>query len=178
MIGENKRMKKFVSICVVCLLSTFLLFGCLDRNKTDTVLFPVTLYFVNSEYVETGNENIPAMITKTNNLYCGEGEQYDSLLVLLRSIPDDLNGAETTITDKIKFRTVKVNDKTAYVDISSEDLSGGSLEEGLFISQIVHSLKASVREIEEVQFFVDGKIAESLMGHYDVTRPYSEGIYQ
>jgi len=171
-------MKKIASVCCLCLLSAFLIFGCVDQKKTDTVKFPVILYFASSEYIQTGDESIPPLITTRNNIYCEEGEQYEALLVMLHSVPDELKGAETAITDKIKFRMIKVSDKTAYVDVDSKGLSGGSLEEGLFISQIVNSLRGSFDEIEEVQFLVDGKMTESLMGHYDASRAYTEGIYQ
>jgi hypothetical protein len=65
----------------------------------------------------------------------------------------------------------------AYVDLVGDGLFGSSLEESLLISQIVSSLVVSFEEIENVQFLIDGEVADTLMGHIDVSEPFERGIY-
>ena len=141
--------------------------------------YDVTLYFANDEYVETGNEELDQLIeVEDMSLTAKEGDQYMELLdVALRTVPENIDSATTLIDDTIQFNSVDIEGSLAIVDIKGGNLSGGSMTEAYVISQIVESLTESFDEIEEVQFLIDGAEAESLMGHYDLTEPYSEGIY-
>jgi len=174
-------------IIVVTLLTT----GCLSGSKPkdndvdtglvdpDDLVYIVDLCYVDKEYVETGDEEIPAILYYRNHhIFAPEGKQYLTLLdVTLR---ENVIGSEsiiTMITDKIQFNSVTVKDGTAFVDLVGEELWGSSLEEGLLISQIVLALRGSFEEIERVQFLIDGEIQLTLMGHYDTEEPYETGIH-
>ena len=50
---------------------------------------------------------------------------------------------------------------------------GGSLQESFTISQIVKSL-TELSSVNRVQFLIDGKKEESLMGHFDISKPFEK----
>lgn len=160
--------------------------------------------YANEKYIETGDENVPALIANTNgqSILAEEGRQYFVLLDGLLREPEGasptLENADTMINDKIQFEDVRFEELkaegsdettgTVYVDFKAEDLEGesgemlqlpggGSLAETLLISQIVESLVHSFEEVDQVQFLINGEKPETLMGHCDVTEPYTEGIY-
>jgi len=117
------------------------------------------------------------VIVKDYKLESEEGNQYMDLVNIgLRTVPEGLRGADTLIKDKIVFNGVSVDGGVATVDLAGATLNGGSLEESFVISQIVESLTASFEEIDSVQFLVDGEKAESLMGHFDVSTPFTKGV--
>ena len=63
-------------------------------------------------------------------------------------------------------------ERLAYVNFSSENLHGGSLQEMLLVNQIVKTLTA-LPGIDQVQFLVDGEKRETLMGHLSTDEPLS-----
>ena len=95
--------------------------------------------------------------------------------VVIEKLKDDSKDPElfNAISEKIKIKSVTVEDKTANVDISSENLSGGSTEEVFLIDSIVYSL-TNLDNIEKVQFLVDGKKVDTLMGHMEVMEPFTK----
>jgi len=148
-------------------------------DAANEIVYVVDLCYVNNEYVTTGDEDVSALLYYPNHhMFAPEGKQYFTLLdVVLREDQLGVEHIVTMIDDRIQFHSVEVKDRTAFVDIAGEGLSGGSLEEGLLISQIVSALRGSFEEIDRVQFLIDGKVPETLMGHYDTTQPYETGIY-
>jgi len=174
-------------LLILLIFSVLIIAGC-GGDKDDGPVFDpntelvyiVDWCFINLEYVLTGDEELPALAYfQNNNLFSLPGKQYFTLLdTALREVPFGAeSGVDTMIDDRIRFRSVEVKDGTAFVDIVGAGLSGSSLEEGLLISQIVSSLRGSFEEIERVQFLVDGKVAETLMGHYETSEPFEKGIY-
>ena len=180
------QMKKIALILLTGFTVLAMLNGCSgDKNDNNEIIdkvsvYEVTLFYANNLYVESGNEELEQMIEVSNiELEAKEGEQYLILVDdYLRSVPSGVLNATTLIDDVIRFNSITVMDGTAIVDIKGEGLSGGSLGEGYVISQIVESLIASFDEINMVQFLIDGQETETLMGHFDITSPYTEGIYK
>lgn len=129
----------------------------------------ITLYFPNKEYITTGNEELPKVLPEKRMVVATENMPKTVVEELLK-------GPTSTNLDKlpatIRLIDVKVKDNIAYVDFSREGLSGGSIEESLLIESIVTSL-AEIN-IKQVQFLVDGKIVETLMGHIDARSPISK----
>jgi len=150
-----------------------------EKGAGPELIYIVDLCYVNSDYLATGDEDLSAVrYYQRHNMYALKGKQYLTLLdVALRGNELGIEGVDTMITDKIQFNSVEVKEGTAFVDIAGKNLSGSSLEEGLLISQIVNSLTGSFYEVENVQFLIDGKSAESLMGHYSIEGPFETGIY-
>lgn len=174
-------MKRIILLIIAAMLAAT---GCgggkdVDGEAGEPLVYVVDLCYINDEYLAAEDEAMSAFhYYRSVLIYAPEGEQYYVLLnETLRDNPLGIESFCTMITDKVKFNSVKVQDGTAFVDISGENLSGSSLEEGLLISQIVYSLTGSFEEVERVQFMVDGETPETLMGHYDATEPFETGIY-
>lgn len=164
----------FSLVIVLVIGMTISLGACGKKVEQSKVEYPLKLYFVSTDFVNTGDESKDqlikyegATVSSTKNT----DDQYMDALALLRKVPADLKNAESEVVEQYVINDVKVKEGIAYVDLSSKNLSGGSLQESLFIGQIVMTLVNSFEEIQSVQFLVDGKVVESLMGHVDVEEP-------
>jgi spore germination protein GerM len=131
--------------------------------------YDATLYFANNEYIMSGNENLDKVIQVTATLDL-EDNMAEAVLEALKVTPEDEN--LSTMVGDFNFLNVELTDETAYVNIASEQLGGGSLQEVLALTQMVYTL-TELPDVENVQFLVDGKTAESLMGHVSIDRPLS-----
>lgn len=108
------------------------------------------------------------LVEKEIDIELGEGETLEQKVVEnLKAKPQDPN-LYNAIEENIKFNSVKVEDKIAIVDISSENLNGGSNQEIFLVDSIVAAL-TSLDNVDGVKFLVDGKEAETLMGHIEIT---------
>lgn len=126
------------------------------------------LYFANREYIMTGNDNLDAIIAVEREAKIKEKPIEEVILEELGNKPDD--EGLTTLVEKIKVLSVETAENTAYINLSGENLHGGSLEESLILQQIVFSL-TELEGIEKVQFLVDGSKRETLMGHISTEEP-------
>ncbi len=69
-----------------------------------------------------------------------------------------------------------MKDGTAVTDFSkeiSEKHPGGALTEYLTVMAVVHSLTANIPDIKRVKILIDGKEADTLAGHIDLSRTFS-----
>lgn len=128
----------------------------------------VELYFANQEYIMTGNENLDAIVAVEREIKVKGKPIEEVILEELKNKPEDEQ--LTTIIEKIKVLSVETAENTAYVNLSGENLHGGSLEESLILQQIVFSL-TGLDKVEQVQFLVDGSKRETLMGHILIEEP-------
>lgn len=150
-----------------------------DENNTgndNTVVDPapegqtttVKLYFANQEYIMTGDDSLDSIIEVEREVKIGEKPIEEVILEELKKAPAD-EGLRTLL-EKIKILSVETAENTAYVNISSENLSGGSLEESMILSQIVYSL-TELEDVDQVQILVEGSNTETLMGHIYIEEP-------
>ncbi|MFA5384193.1 MAG: GerMN domain-containing protein, partial [Eubacteriales bacterium] len=79
---------------------------------------------------------------------------------------------EGIIPENTKVNSVKVKDYVAYPDFSKEitRLSVGGRGEALILASIANTL-IKFPGIEKIQILIDGKQAETLAGHYDISKP-------
>jgi spore germination protein GerM len=89
---------------------------------------------------------------------------------------DPGEGSSTMVTEQVVFNSVYLEGDTAYVDFKSVGPSSGSMGEGFLISQIVNTL-LDFDEVKQVQFLVNGEVAETLMGHVGTAEPFTEDVY-
>lgn len=174
----GKRKNILIALLLVVALSIFGLAGCgnnTPQEEAEAKDYEVTLYYVNQEYLVTGDESVekfmPPYKTTVNAL---EEDAFYAALQELRNLPEE--GYDTALTENIKLNDVYLEGKTAIVDMDSIGLSGGSYIETCLISQIVKTLIDSFEKVEEVQFLVDGEKVESLMGHVDASQPFTKGL--
>ena len=186
-----KKITSFLVLMMLILSSMFGMTACTDNGEVqEEANHQLQLYFVNSEYVELGEATDGALmlygevyidlLEEGDEGYTEETREqaYTSAITNLWQTPPHMDKAMTLVTEDILVHGVTVENGTAYVDVCGEDLvHGGSMEESLFISQIVETLVNSFEEIERVQFMVDGEVAESLMGHCYVGEPLEKGFF-
>jgi len=174
----KKNLGFLMLLVLICGIMIFVA-GCGSEDTETEKEYQVTLFFANNAYVQTGDEQLEHLIQVRDVVMTAEeGTQYFNLIDKgLRTLPEGMSGGTTMIDDRITLNSVTLLSGTATVDLAGGTLHGGSMEEGFLISQIVESLMASFEEIEQVQFLVDGAVVESLMGHFDTSVPYKEGIY-
>lgn len=136
------------------------------ETNTETV----TLYFVDEDYVITGDDSGEVVLTEEREIeYSGISLEEAVVNELIKGPEGD--GMYTLIPDNVELLVVNLEDGTAFVDFASEGLSGGSMEESFTITQIVNSL-TDLENVDRVQFLVDGQKAETLMGHIEISEPF------
>lgn len=128
----------------------------------------INLYYANKKYVETGDENLEQVLPLKKKVKYGTVSLAEAAVKELFNDPET-GGLSTEIKD-VKLIGVEVKGEIAYVNFSSQGLNGSSLQEMMLINQIVSTL-TGLEGINKVQFLVDGKQADTLMGHADVREP-------
>jgi len=183
-------MKKYISMFLV-LIMLFSLSACAPKNNEpvvteepkneDVVVDPtpktdekeVTLYFVNKEYIETGDEKLEKLIGEKRVIKFGDASIEETVVRELMKGPESKE-LSTEIPSTAKLINVEVADGTAFVNFAQEGLYGGSMQEIFTIMQITHTLNEL--GIEKTQFLIDGKKAETLMGHIGILEPFEGGF--
>lgn len=134
------------------------------------------LYFVNKEYIETGNEDLEKYIPLNMSIEVEDGAIAEAIVNALIAGPSDKYDVDNGIPEGLKLIDLNLKeDGLLYINFSSENLHGGSLQEELLIGQMVNSL-LELDTIKSIQFMVNGEITESLMGHYDTSQPFTEKL--
>lgn len=142
-----------------------------DMDGEAPAEFPVALYFVDAQYIETGDEAIEPMIVKEQTLKIDAedaDDRYEETVELLTAAGE---GEETMIRQGM-VDGVSVQDGLAVVDFNEDAMHGGSLEETYLIEQVVRTLIKSYEEIDRVRFTVDGQTVDTLMGHLEANCIY------
>lgn len=151
-------------------------------DKEDEVVDPtpekeskeVNLYFANGEYIETGDESLEKLVVEKRIVEYGDISLEERIVRELMKGPENTEKISTVIPSTVKLLGVEVADGTAYVNFAQEGMYGSSMQETFTINQIVASL-LDLDSVDRVQFLIDGKKAETLMGHYSIEEPF-EGI--
>lgn len=184
-------MKKYISIFLVIVM-VLSLAACSSFDKkpsetdekpgTDVIVEPspktdekeAALYFANKKYVETGDEKLEKLISEKRIVKYGDISLEEAVIRELMKGPESSELA-TEIPSSAKLISVELADGTAFVNFAQEGLYGGSLQETFTISQIVNSLM-ELGSIKRVQFMIDGKKAETLMGHIYTMGAFEEKV--
>ena len=143
-----------------------------DKKDGEEQSYKVTLTYPSSDYIVNGDEE-NKKVTKQVTIDASKDDIVNKVLEQLAQSPK-AEGAESVGLDKFDFSKSKLDGTTAVVDLSG-DLSGGSLEEDVLARSIVNSL-LSVDGIKAVEFTVNGEKAESLMGHVDISEPFTKNL--
>lgn len=102
-----------------------------------------------------------------------EGDNiYLAAVYSLKYLPEEGGQYCTMVNDSYVINSITVGDGIAYVDFSSENLTGDALTETVLIDQIVYTLSNSFEEISAVQFTVDGEMRDTLMGNVDISENF------
>lgn len=161
-----------LSVFILVILMTFNLAACsqpnknIDDNSEDVKEIKekeVILYFTDDKLMNLVAEKI--------KVQTDQKPLEEIIISELKKGPKN-EKLRRTIAPHIQILGVEVVDSTAQVNISSSGLHGGSTEEVFLIASIVKSL-TELDYIDKVQFLVDGKKVESLMGHIFVKEPFT-----
>lgn len=82
--------------------------------------------------------------------------------------------ADSAVPEGTRLLSVKVQDKTAFLNFSQEIIKnhpGGSSGELQTIYSIVDTVALNFPEVRDVQILVDGKKEKTLKGHIDISLP-------
>ena len=143
-----------------------------DKKDGEEKSYKVTLTYPSSDYIVNGDEE-NKKVTKQVAIDASKDNIVKKVLEQLAQSPK-AEGAESVGLDKFDFSKSKLDGTTAVVDLAG-DLNGGSLEEDVLARSIVNSL-LSVDGIKAVEFTVNGEKAESLMGHVDISEPFTKNL--
>lgn len=75
-----------------------------------------------------------------------------------------------------KVNSVRIEEGMATIDISPGKLNVGAEAEMRAIDQLVWTATAANPAIKQVKILINGKEAESLAGHVDLTEPFARGL--
>ncbi|KJS17426.1 MAG: hypothetical protein VR69_04775 [Peptococcaceae bacterium BRH_c4b] len=182
--GAARRKKRYSALLWTGLLMLVLLAaGCggrddakkpADADKPPIVAAEkpvmVTLYFADSQAEKLLPEEREVLVENGKSL----GEVVVSELIK----GPRQEGLTKTIPESAKLLSLNVVDGVANVNFSKEIQTkhwGGSAGETMTVYSITNSL-AKLDGIKKVQFLVEGKKVESLLGHMDTSEPVEPGM--
>jgi sporulation and spore germination protein len=93
----------------------------------------------------------------------------------LAAVFQDRRAAQAPVLKDIKLRAFYLDAQgTAYLDITPGELSvrASVWDEQLAVYALVNTLMQNFEEIKRVEFLVDGREAQTLAGHMDLSRKY------
>jgi len=177
----------FLLVVVICVLIVALVLVSKRKPPVEEVVTPparqpvetgagtraVVLYFGSadgSELVETTREILAP--SDASSLLAG-------IMRELASGPSD-RGVPLLPGDT-QLRSAYISGNTAYLDFSEElvsGFSGGSTQEYLLLSSVVRTVAENFRDASRVQILVEGRVADSIGGHYEITEPLNVGEWQ
>lgn len=129
----------------------------------------VTFNFLNEEYIESGNEEL-SKIKKVQMEVEKNENFYFNVVQLLMSDPN-IEGAISAFDKSSELIQVYKKDNVLYVDFKKETINkGSSMSEEMILLSLVNTI-TSLDEIEYIQILLDGKIEETLQGHYLINEP-------
>lgn len=143
-----------------------------DEKDGEEKSYDVTLTYPSTAYIVDGDED-NKKVTEQVTVTATKDDVITKVLDQLSQAPET-KGAEPVGLDKFDYSKSKLDGTTAVVDLSG-DLTGGSLDEDVLARSIVNSL-LSVKGIKAVEFTVNGEKAESLMGHVDISEPFTKNL--
>lgn len=143
-----------------------------DEKDNEEKSYNVTLTYPSTAYIVDGDED-NKKVTEQVTVTATKDDVITKVLDQLSQAPKT-EGAEPVGLDKYDYSKSKLDGTTAVVDLSG-DVTGGSLDEDVLARSIVNSL-LSVDGIKAVEFTVNGEKAESLMGHVDISEPFTKNL--
>lgn len=143
-----------------------------DKKDAEEKSYDVTLTYPSTAYIVDGDED-NKKVTEQVTVTATKDDVVTKVLDQLSQAPET-EGAEPVGLDKFDYSKSKLDGTTAVVDLSG-DLNGGSLDEDVLARSIVNSL-LSVKGIKAVEFTINGEKAESLMGHVDISEPFTKNL--
>ncbi len=131
---------------------------------------------INAFFSASGGKRLKSqkMIIKKSNL---AAELTDTLNILLSGPGDKKNNLESAVPRGTKLLSVRIKDKIAFVDLSSEfkkNHPGGSSAEMQSIYSIVNTVTMNFSgKVDYAQILINGEKTDTLAGHIFIGTPLS-----
>jgi hypothetical protein len=97
---------------------------------------------------------------------------------ILLSLLQDQRAGQTAVLRDIKLRAFYLDSQgTAYIDLATDQqlaVRASAWDEQLAVYAMVNTLTQNFEEIKQVVFLTDGREAEILAGHLDLTRKFGK----
>lgn len=186
-------MLKKISYILLILLLSFNIIACNDKTQdnnngqvtennsnenneqeANSVKYMAKLYFANTEYINTGNENLDTLLIEEREIDFKDTTLEKALILELLHGPT-IEGLSSPVPEEVKLLDVQLSEGTIFIDFESQGMNGGSLEETLTIEHILKTL-FELDHIEKVQFLIDGEVKESLMGHILIEEAFTRDM--
>lgn len=185
-------MFKKISYILFVLLISFSIIACNDSSDNENTEEPIVeenngdqennekytakLYFANSEYINTGNEDLDSLLVEEREIELNDIILEKALILELLNGPS-IEGLSSPIPESANLLDVQLSEATVFIDFESQGMNGGSLQESLTIEHILKTL-FELEHIEKVQFLIDGEVRESLMGHLLIDEPFTREMLE
>ncbi|TDG00173.1 GerMN domain-containing protein [Paenibacillus piri] len=130
--------------------------------EKEAVSLPIKAYF--------GDEQATKLVEKEVTIsYKDEKDKYMAALQALKNVPQD--GKLVPLAGALGFKSAELKDKKLNVDLTvSGEGRLGAPGEKMLLDAIRQTL-FQFKEVDAIDILVDGKPAESLMGHMDLPHP-------
>ena len=98
--------------------------------------------------------------------------------VILAAMFGDQRAAQTTLLKDVRLRELYLDDSgTAYVDLASvqqKEIRVSARDELLALYAVVNTLMQNIEDIKRVRILLDGREAQTLAGHIDLSRAFGK----
>lgn len=126
----------------------------------------LTLYFA--------NKDATALVAEKRKVEVNPNQPVEKYILEQLIIGPKEDGHVATVPPETKIRNIQTADGICYVDLSEEFVTkhgGGSTGETFTVYSIVNSL-AELKEIEKVQFLIEGEKQDEFKGHLEFGKPF------
>ncbi|HXY54489.1 MAG TPA: GerMN domain-containing protein [Nitrospirota bacterium] len=127
----------------------------------------ITLYFPSDGMMASGSVTVKRQPD-------GQSQAREILAAMLA----DKRSAQTALLEDVRLRELYLDTMgTAYVDLATapqKEIRASAWEELTAIYAIVNTLMQNIEEIKRIRILLDGREAQTLAGHIDLTRTFGK----
>lgn len=182
------KIKRNIFNISMILIAVFLLVACKNQasnenaNKDESVAktYTMDLYYPSKTYIVDGNEDEKFVSQEIEISDPTDIKKDIEKLKDTSNAKDNADDIYPALAEDLTINEISEEDGKYTVDISSENLNGGSLEEDIIISSIVNSILSIKSEdgnyAKSVRFLVDGQPCSTLLGHISIEEEFTKSL--
>ena len=182
------KIKRNIFNISMILIAAFLLVACKNQASNDVnnnnenvpKTYAMDLYYPSKSYIVDGNEDEKFI---SQEIEVSDPTDIKKDIEKLKDVSNAKGNADDiypALSENLVINEITEEDGKYNVDISSENLNGGSLEEDIIISSIVNSILSIRSEdgnyAKSVRFLVDGEPCSTLLGHVSIEEEFTESL--
>lgn len=183
------KIKRNIFNILMILIAVFLLTACKSQQASNEVntkdeniskTYAMDLYYPSKAYIVDGNEDEKFISQEIEVSDPTDIKKDIEKLKDASNAKDKSKDIYPALSENLVINEIREEDGKYTVDISSENLNGGSLEEDIIISSIVNSILSIRSEdgnyAKSVRFLVDGEPCSTLLGHVSIEEEFTESL--